>query len=262
MTGMNDTATPRITGIARYPVKGLGPDRLERVGLSPGETLPFDRAWAIENGRSGFDPADPQYLPKSKFLMLMRNARLAMLDPGFDADTRVLSIRRDGKPVVSGCLDEAMGRQVLEQFFSGFMEEDLRGAPRILSAPGHSFSDVAAKCVSIINEATVKDIARVVGRPVDPLRFRGNFLIDGLPAWAEFGWLGREISLGGARVEVTDRIQRCAATNVDPATARRDMQLPKTLMGAFGHMDCGVYARVVAAGPVSVGDAVRGPEAD
>jgi uncharacterized protein YcbX len=134
------------------------------------------------------------------------------------------------------------------------MEEDLRGAPRILSAPGHSFSDVAAKCVSIINEATVKDIARVVGRPVDPLRFRGNFLIDGLPAWAEFGWLGREISLGGARVEVTDRIQRCAATNVDPKTAARDLQIPHLLAQAYGHSDCGVYAEVAGAGTLTVGD--------
>ena len=50
----------RIQAIYRYPVKGLSPQPLGRVALKPGETLPADRLYAIENGPSGFDPAAPQ----------------------------------------------------------------------------------------------------------------------------------------------------------------------------------------------------------
>ena len=39
--------------------------------------MPFDRAYAIENGPSGFDPAAPAYFPKAYFLMLMKNERMA-----------------------------------------------------------------------------------------------------------------------------------------------------------------------------------------
>ena len=53
------------------------------------------------------------------------------------------------------------------------------------------------------------------------------------------------------------RIERCAATDVDPATGQRDRTIPKTLMRAFGHTDCGVYAEVVAAGTIAVGDGVK-----
>ena len=42
--------------IYRYPVKGLSPEKLDGVRLEPGQTLPADRKYAIENGPSGFDP--------------------------------------------------------------------------------------------------------------------------------------------------------------------------------------------------------------
>ena len=72
-------AAAKIQAIYRYPVKGLSPEPLPRTELAAGKTVPFDRMYAIENGPSGFDPASPAYLPKQRFLMLMRNARLAEL---------------------------------------------------------------------------------------------------------------------------------------------------------------------------------------
>ena len=253
---MNANADARVTTICRYPVKGLSPEILKRVNLRCGQTLPHDREWAIENGSSGFDPTAPAHLPKSKFLMLMRNERLALLDIEFDEDSTSLTVLRDGKAVVTGKLDDLLGHRILEQFFAGFMEADLRGAPKILSCEGHSFSDVPDKCVSIINRATCDEIARVAGKPVDPARFRGNFIVDDLPAWGEFDWVGQQIQLGTAKLEVYARIRRCAATNVNLDTATRDLQLPKTLQNAFGHMDCGVYARVIEDGEVKTGSVV------
>ena len=54
----------------------------------------------------------------------------------------------------------------------------------MLQAPGHSFSDVARKVVSIINLASVAAIENAVGAPVHPLRFRGNLYVDGLAGLA------------------------------------------------------------------------------
>ncbi|VAW13115.1 Flavodoxin reductases (ferredoxin-NADPH reductases) family 1 [hydrothermal vent metagenome] len=259
---MNSATPVHIASILRYPVKGLRGEALDKVKLTAGRTLPFDRAWAIENGPSGFDPASPGFLPKTKFLALVRDERLALLDIRFDEAAKMLVILRGGKPVVSGKLDEPTGRQVLEQFFASFMEADLRGPPKILAGPGHSFSDVPDKCVSIINRASCDDLARVVGRAIDPDRFRGNFVLEGLAPWAEFDWVGRRIRLGSAQVEVFARIQRCPATNVDPRTAARDMQIPKSLMDAFGHMDCGVYARVIEDGKAEPGSPVKSIQAN
>jgi uncharacterized protein len=59
--------TASIQSIYRYPVKGLSPERMMRVSLAPGETLPADRAYAIENGPSGFDPRPRNIFPSSAF---------------------------------------------------------------------------------------------------------------------------------------------------------------------------------------------------
>ena len=79
-----------ITGIFRYPVKGLTPEPLPRADLKVGETLRSDRRYAIENGPSGFDPSAPKWLAKPHFLMLQRDEWLAPLRAHFDDGSHVL----------------------------------------------------------------------------------------------------------------------------------------------------------------------------
>lgn len=248
---------PVITGICRYPVKGLNAERLEHAALESGKCIPFDRAFAIESGAHLFEPDNPRFLPKNKFLMLMSHERLAMLDARFDAETQSLTIHRDGKQVARGVLTERIGRQLLEQFFSAFMDKELRGAPRIVHAPGHAFADVPTQYLSMINLASVRDLERVVGKPVDPMRFRGNLYVEGLAPWVEFDWHDRQVEVpGGATFQCEGPIDRCAATNVDPATGQRDLSLPRTLMQAYGHMNMGVYLAVTGDGRIATGDPI------
>ena len=251
------TAAPaRIQSIYRYPVKGLTPEKLESVRLQPGQTLPADRKYAIENGPSGFDPAAPGYFPKTQFLMLMRDERLATLDTRYEDGTHRLVIRGEGRELARGDLSTQEGRLAIEAFFRRFMPAELRGPPKVLWAAGHSFSDVAAKVVSIINLASVAAIETAVGVPVHPLRFRANLYVEGWPAWHEFSLLGQEIAIGDARLKVTKGIVRCAATNVDPDTGIRDLAIPATLMKRFDHADCGIYAQVIAGGEIKSGDTI------
>src|SRR5262249_45851634 len=144
----------------------------------------------------------------------------------FDDATETLTIFRDGKQVARGQLTTPLGRQLIEQFIAAYMKAELRGPPKIVHAAGHSFSDVAAKCVHIVNLASVREVARASSRPVDPLRFRANLYLDELEPWAEFGWLDRRLRIGEARLAVFARTTRCEATDVDPATGARDMAIP------------------------------------
>jgi uncharacterized protein YcbX len=246
-----------IRAIYRYPVKGLTPEPLGRTRLTAGQTVPGDRLYAIENGPSGFDPAAPRYRPKTCYLMLMRNERLATLRTRFEDQNHTLTIEHDGHELARGELRTAEGRASVERFFAAFCADELRGPPKVLHAPGHSFSDVAAKVVSIINLASVAALETVIGAPVHPLRFRGNVYVTGWPAWHEFDLVGQQIAVGaGVRLKVVKRIVRCAATNVDPDTGARDLTIPETLLKSYGHADCGVYAEVVAGGEMAVGDAL------
>lgn len=253
--------TITIADICRYPVKGLAADHPSTVTVGTGEALPFDRRFALAHASSRVDKAQPEWAPKNEFLMLARDEKLAQLGIEFDAETADLTITRKGKPVSRGILTDQTGRTVLQTFLAAFMPDGPRGKPVIVEAPeGRVFSDVPSNVISIINLATVTDIERVVRQPVDPMRFRGNLYLAGLPAWQETQWIGKDVTIGdGVVLHVDDPIGRCAATNVDPVSGQRDLNIPLTLRKGFGHTNCGVYARVTNGGTIAVGDAVTPP---
>ena len=245
----------RIASLQRYPVKGLSPETLSSVTLTKGDYFPGDRLFAIENGPAGFDPDNPQHQPKIKFLMLMRNESLARLRTRYLDSITTLFIEEGGREVARGDLSTREGRLAIEAFFRRFMPKELRGPPKLLTAPeGFRFTDSRRGFVSLINLASVRALETVVGSAVDPLRFRGNVHIEGLEPWAEFDLVGQVLTTAsGARLKVTKRIERCAATNVDPDTGIRDLEIPKGLMQAYGHFDCGIYAEVLNGGTLEVG---------
>jgi MOSC domain-containing protein len=248
-----------LTQIYRYPVKGLTPEPLERVSLKRGEGLPQDRRFALGLGTTSFDPAAPAWLPKTNFLMLMKNERLARLRTRFDDRSGILSVDSADGAHLSANLNSASGRAAVEDFFAAYMGEEARGRPQLLEAPGHMFSDGARKVASIIGLSAIRDLERAMGRSIDPRRFRANFYFEGGRPWEEFDWLGRDFAIGAVRLRGFKAIRRCAATNVDPLRAMRDLNIPHALAENFGHVNMGIYADVLEEGAVAVGDLLGRP---
>jgi len=85
----------------------------------------------------------------------------------------------------------------------------------------------------------------------------GNLYLEGVTAWQELGWPGAELIIGAARLRVTEPTARCKMINVDPDRAVADVNIPRAMVKALGHALCGVYAEVVAAGRVALGDTVE-----
>jgi GntR family transcriptional regulator / MocR family aminotransferase len=92
------------------------------------------------------------------------------------------------------------------------------------------------------------------GVTIDPLRFRANIYIDSAKPWEEFDWIGRDIRIGGTTFVVDRKNGRCGATNVNPTTGDRDLDIPSSLRLAFGHKNLGVYLVVREGGVISAGD--------
>ena len=245
-----------VTSIHRYPVKGLSAQVLDAVELEPDRLIPFDRRFAIAHGSAPVDPAAPDWHSKAYFLQVMSVPKLAALETVFDDATTTLEIRRNGRQIARGDLTTRTGCTVIEQFFAAYAKNDLRGAPKVVDLGRRGYTDVESPYLSIINRASVRDLERVVGKPVDPLRFRGNLLIDGLEPWEEMGWVGKSLRVGEATVLVEEITGRCAATNANPQTGQRDLTIPHDLKRGFGHTQCGVYVRVTEGGRVAAGDTI------
>ncbi|TDI60721.1 MAG: MOSC domain-containing protein [Alphaproteobacteria bacterium] len=241
-----------VTDLYSYPVKGLGPHRWERVTLSPGGAFPYDRAWSLKKGDWGFDPANPEFQFKTNFHILMQNEKLAELSPVFDPETATLTLTDRAGGVVSVALAEREGRATLETWLKNFLGEDVE----VLTAKDHSFADFDMKVASLINLNSVKALGKAVGADLDPVRFRGNIQFEGEVPWAEFDLVDKWFKIGTVMFETVKRISRCAATNVNLESAPRDQNLPKALMQNFGHPDMGIYAQVIEAGTIVIGDEI------
>ena len=211
-------AASRDPGHLPLPGEGaVARSRLPRAALTAGQTLPADRLYAIENGPSGFDPAAPAYFPKQRFLMLMRNERLAALRTDFDEASHTLTIRHEGREAARGDLRTAEGRAGDRGLLPPLhAPTNCAGRRRCCTATATaSPTSPRRSCRSSISPRSRRS-RTPSGAPVDPLRFRANLYVAGWPAWREFDLLGRELAIGGARLKVVKRIVRCAATNVDP----------------------------------------------
>ncbi|KRA64795.1 molybdenum cofactor sulfurase [Caulobacter sp. Root655] len=247
----------QVTALYRHPVKGFTPERLDQVQLSAGACFPCDRLYAVEDGPSGFDPDAPAHISKMKFTVLAKIPRVAKARTAYDEATGVLTAAAEGQPDFAGDLRGAAGRRGFEAWLAGLLGDEASGPLRVVEGPGdYRFMDSRSGYVSIVNLASVRDLAARLGRPVDPLRFRANLYVEGWPAWVENDWTGRAMRVGQARAEVLKPIVRCAATHVDPVTAERDIEVVKALFEHYGHMLCGIYLNVEEGGAVREGDGV------
>lgn len=247
-----------LQSIFRYPVKGLSAEPLSTAQLAPGQPLANDRRFALAHGSVRFDPSSPEYLAPSNFLMLKKDEKLALLTTRFDDESEVLTIERQGRQLARGKITEPTGRMLVEQFLSGFIGPTGRGVPKLVEAKAtHHFADAPEGFISLINLASVADLTRVTREEVDPKRFRANLWIEGLPAWTERYWVGQRLSIGGQAFDVVEETPRCAATNVNPETGERDMNLPRTLVRGYGHENFGVYLLPRGTGSIACGDPVE-----
>lgn len=246
--------------IYRFPVKGLSGEPLDAVPLVAGQGLPHDRRFAIARGDTRLDPAAPRWLPKQRFVVLMRDAALARLACRIDLEAGTLELRAPGTPPCLAAFGTAGGRERIEAYVNDFLGSRPEGRAHWVEAAEVSFTDVPQNCLSLINLESVRELEVHMKRPLHPLRFRGNLYLRGAPPWAEFDWVGREIRMGDATLRIPARIPRCAATGVDPETGERDLNVVKGLRAAYGHYDMGVYAEVVHGGHIAVGDVVTPPD--
>jgi uncharacterized protein len=226
----------RISRLFRYPVKsmaGVGVDAaaLGWHGVEGDRRLAFRR---VEE-RGGFP-----------WLTASRLAELVLYRPLGETDESPTEVRTpDGKdlPLAGGEL-----RGILSRRFGSAVE---------LMQIRHGVFDDAT--VSVIADATIREITTGSSRPVDARRFRPNIVVesaDGRP-FTEDGWIGKRLTFGadGPAVGVTQRDLRCVMINLDPDTAESHPEVMKTAVRLNDNY-AGIYATVVRTGELRVGQTV------
>jgi uncharacterized protein YcbX len=222
-----------VVGLWRYPVKSMAAEELDEVEVS-WHGLAGDRRWAfVRDGleRSGF----PWFTIRERSDMWQY--RPSFLDPGNPDRSPTLVRTPEGREldVVDPALAAELGTGV-----------------RVIKQNRGVFD---ASPLSLMTTQTVSALGSLVGEELDPRRFRPNLLVEGEEPFAEDSWVGSVLQIGGIRMRVDLRDERCVVVNVDPATSQRDPAILKAI--AREREAClGVYGSTVTPGRIAVGDPV------
>jgi uncharacterized protein YcbX len=250
-----------VAGLWRYPVKSLQGMPVDHVELGAAG-VEGDRQWGIVDvvtGKVLTAKRWPALLEASAtlhgndggvLLTLPDGAEWASEDPATDKalsawlDHDVRLVRAD--PAASTPYELTMD------------PSDDDSEPWDFATPAGSFADLAA-----VHLLTTASLAAMSDGYSDGQwsvhRFRPTALVDTGSAggFVEDGWIGGQVHLGGAVVEVFMATPRCAMPGrAQPAhELLRDLGIVRTVRDQHEN-NLGVYAAVAVPGPVAVGDAV------
>ncbi|RZW12435.1 MAG: MOSC domain-containing protein [Rhodobacteraceae bacterium] len=243
-----------LTRIERHPIKSHGRETLSRTEVRAGRTLPWDRHWAVLHQAATVDGSE--WVPCANFSRGSKAPGLMAINAMLDPDRAAITLSHPDRPDLTFRPDDEHEQTRFLDWVGPLMPADRAASARIVSAGERGMTDTPFASISLLNLAGIRALSDRLGLTLDPRRFRGNFWIDGLAPWEEFGWIGETIRIGGVAFRVEERIKRCLATTANPETGRRDADTLGGLETGWGHRDMGVCLTALDDGAVAEGDAV------
>jgi uncharacterized protein YcbX len=250
--------------------------RVARLSLAPVKGLALHHPDEVFLGRDGI-PGDRRFYlidPDGRLVNDKTCGEIMQVRPEVSNGSLSLALPDrgsvDGEVALGDGVDTSFyGRPVKGRLVHGPFSEalsDFAGRPlRLVQADLQGSAVDRVHVVSLVSDGSLRALARHAGvDSVDGRRFRMNVELDGCDEHEEDAWIGRELTVGGARIRVTGPVGRCVVTTRDPDTGISNLDTLKALAGyrtlkegkSFG---CGVCGDVLAPGTVRVGDSlVRG----
>ena len=252
--------TARLARIFRHPVKSIGAEDLGGTVLETGRSLPFDREWAVLNDRAKIarrpDGRAGDWGPKANFLTGRAGPSLMAVTAAMQEGGR-LRLAHPQRPVLEIDPEATADQARLIDWLRPIWPADAPAPMAVVRAPGRPLTDESVPYVSLIGTASLADLSGRAGTALSPRRFRANLWVEGWAPFAEFDLIGREIRVGAAVLRPMARIGRCRATDANPETGARDIDMLPLLERSYGHTDLGVFCTVVEGGAITRGDRVE-----
>lgn len=261
------TTSPTVAWIAMAPVKSMALQVLDAAHIGP-HGIPGDRRFALLD-------------PDGRLANAKRYGPLALIQPRLSADGTHLALHFPDATVAEADLEHTQRRDGIfygqpraahhlagpfDDAISGYAHMPLRLVEMERPGDGLDRADEGGS-VSIASVAALGELAYAGGLedPLDHRRFRMTIGVAGVKAYAEDGWVGHEVVIGGATVRPAGNVGRCAVTTHDPDLGRPTFDTLRYLSETRGHLPSteklpfGVWASVVTPGDVRVGDPVVPP---
>ena len=214
-------------------------------------SLPWDRRWAVLHEAAKADGSS--WALCNNFSIGSKAPGLMAIEAQLNEGTGEVVLTHPDRPDITFRPDEASDEPRFLDWVQPLMPKDRAASVKIVSAGDRGMTDTNYPSISLLNLASIRALSDKLGQRLDPRRFRGNFWVDGMAPWEEFGWVDETVKIGDLRFQVEERIQRCMATAANPETGRRDAETLWGLGSGWGHRDMGVYLTALDDGRVETG---------
>jgi len=244
--------TGQITQIVRHPIKSHGREAVAHVSLTAGQTMPWDRTWAVAHELSDADGSE--WVPCQHFSRGAKAPALAAITAELDEDSVTVTLHHPTRDSLTFCPDSESDKFL--SWARGLIPGSRAQSTKVVRTATRGFTDSDFPSVTLCNMESHRDVEARIGHKLSIHRWRGNIWFDGPPAWEEFNWIDREVQIGSAVLIPRERTDRCLATHNNPDTGERDADILQALEG-FGHQDFSIRAEVAHSGDIALGDEVR-----
>lgn len=244
-----------LAHIVRHPIKSIGYEEISSASLTQGRALPFDRVWAIAHEAASFGDTPTEWASKRNFVRGVAAPDLMAVQAKTDEASGLVTLSHPRAPSIS--IDPVRDTETLLDWVRPMWPETRPAAAGVAHLPHQPFADMPDPFISLLSLSSLRALGARLGQDLSIHRFRGNLWVEGWPPFEEFDLIGKRLSIGGAELEIAQRITRCAATRVNPKTGFDDADTLSALRTAYGHQDFGVYARVTKSGPISTTDLIE-----
>ena len=246
-----------VAGLWRHPIKSHGRQALDQVSLIAGQTMPWDRHWAVTHDKTKFDANSPAWATCRNFMIGASTPGLAGIWAQFDEESRQMHLLHDALGPLSFDPEEPDGVTRFLAWVSPLCRPDSFQPTGLATAPQRGMTDTDYASISIMTKASHAAVADALGKPLELERWRGNIWLDGAAPWEELDWLGKEVQIGEAILHVIEPIERCKHTMANPRTGERDTDTLAALRTGWNHQDFGIYAKVIKGGKIALNDNVK-----
>jgi len=252
-----------ISSIHFSPIKSLSFTNIKSCEIKKNLGILNDRKFAfarvVDAEKALLIEKNPNERKLNNFLSLKNSPFLNKYN--FTYKDNKLALILDGEEQISITADDLDQRSKLINKLID-LESSLKKPMFLLQNKEFPFYDTSNSnkvfnSISLINLNSIEDFEKRINQKVEFQRFRGNFYVDGIDAWEERNWIGKNIKINNVLFKVERNIPRCIAINLKPKTDKSNLNLLQSLKKAYNHFDMGIYLRSLNDGKIKVGNAIK-----
>lgn len=246
-----------VAALWRHPIKSHGREEIKTVTLVAGQTMPWDRHWAVTHNASKIDARNPAWVMCRSFMIGASTPRLAGIWAELDTQTATVTLRHDMLGHFTFCPDDPADIAGFLAWVRPLCPANKDQPTGVTKIAERGMTDTDYPSISIMTQASHIAVEDQFGAPLEQARWRGNIWLNGTDAWEEMNWVGRSLRIGEAELAVRAPIERCMATAANPHTGLRDADTLGALRTGWDHQNFGIYATVIKGGKISTNDKVE-----